>query len=354
VQIHTHPGTLEKVALNSRARSVAKARVQRSLTDLREDDKEHLGRGINFVAVHTWTSEGRVVLGTDTALGAEQWAALDLIDSLAEMADGGVHTVLWDRALQGWSVDYLMGRHRIQVVGEGVGRKAAELKAARTPRPDEEPARDDLGISESSLTQHTERLAAEYGVPHTKPMAQILRRDVLLAIFLTKEPQPVGTCLYPSESTYDRVFSRAYDLPPAVHDTPDGPCRHDVVIDDSGLYTAEPHPSQEYWVKTSHPKCVSAAPFRRPDGRWGARSPSGSRVPPAPSSTSTRGTRSASGTPGKPPKRTASRLTRGPSPCGPCAGPTRTSTRSSRSETTPSHGTTGSRTPCRTSAGRAL
>src|SRR5690606_16760786 len=95
------------------------ARVVKTLTDTRADGKEQL-RGLNMVGVYTWTDAGRLVLGTRVALGAEQWAALELIEEVFRFAKDGMHGVIWDRVITGWLVDYLMATMRLQTVGKPV------------------------------------------------------------------------------------------------------------------------------------------------------------------------------------------------------------------------------------------
>lgn len=259
VRSQLHPVTGETVVVGSRAKTPKAARVQMVTSDLSEDDKAQL-RGINYVALHTWTSAGRVVLGTASALGAEQWAALELAESLAEIAGGSIHSLIWDKAVTGWLVDYLMSAHRVQVLGKGVAR-SAELRIAGT-------AEDPLRLSETALDKRTTRKAAEHLAELTTATQRILRKDVLTEIFHGNLLEPVGTSLYARGDSFEVVHGRSFALAPAEHDTLLGPCRHDLVVDDGALYLVGRHPEEDYLVKTQHLPCVSSRPLQRPDGRW--------------------------------------------------------------------------------------
>ncbi|GAA4722350.1 hypothetical protein GCM10025782_20380 [Pedococcus ginsenosidimutans] len=248
-----HPLTGKPVAVGSRAKSAASARIQRTYSDLSEDFKE--ARGVNFVALHTWTGAGRVTLGTGVALRAEQWAGLELIESLAALAGDGVHNVIWDRAIQGWHLDHLMAHHRIQVFGKSVGRRE------RAPHVETTDEKDDDRVL---------RLAVEYGAAATPAVAQILRRDLLSQMFYSGEPQPVGTSLYKTERGFDVVRSQHHRYGPVTHPTGRGTCEHELVVDDGALFTLDYHPLDGYPVKVSHVPCVTSTPYQRPDGRWGA------------------------------------------------------------------------------------
>ena len=119
VRVVQDPVTKKGVVIGSRATNPEQARVQRTVSDTKQDDKD--SRGLNMVALHTWTTSGRVTLGTAVALGAEAWAAMDLIESLHKIAGDGIHSLIYDRAITGWHVDALMANCRIQVIGKAVG-----------------------------------------------------------------------------------------------------------------------------------------------------------------------------------------------------------------------------------------
>ncbi|MFY0409025.1 hypothetical protein [Solicola sp. PLA-1-18] len=251
----THPRTGESIVMGSRAKSPASARIQTVLSRTEEDDKRT--RGINFVAMHTWTRKGRVVLGTASALHAESWAALDLLDTLAATAAGGIHTLVYDRAITGWHVDYLMAKHRVQVIGKAVGR-------ARDGQDDER--------EQSHSPDRVARLAAEYEAEPSPDVNQMLRHDLLLARHFSNKPLPLGTSQYlTSKEKIDFVRSRTHHLPAFVHDGPAGTCEHRLAVDDGSLYEIGPDEDYDFDLKLQHLPCTRSTPTRRPDGRWGTR-----------------------------------------------------------------------------------
>lgn len=75
-------------------------------TDAAEDGKD--ADGFNFIGAYTRTEVGRIVLATGYSLRAELWGCLAVLEAIAEFAADGVHTLLWDRVVTGWVVEYLM------------------------------------------------------------------------------------------------------------------------------------------------------------------------------------------------------------------------------------------------------
>ncbi len=243
-----HPVTGALILDGSRASNPSRARVQQAFSALEEDGKDK--HGLNMVALHTWTSAGRVVLGTGVAMRAESWAMLDLLDDVAVKAQGGVHSLVYDRAITGWHVDHLMANHRIQLIGKGVASGGGP---------------NDFGFDDRirhEVEQHNLRMS--------HPLASVLRRDVIERIVRSQDHIPVGLSIYPTTGAkYDYSRSAVVELPPAVHDTAAGPCRHDLVVDDGGLFVAAPHPDEPIMVKTQHLRCDSSIPVQRSNGRWG-------------------------------------------------------------------------------------
>lgn len=241
VTVQKMPRTGELFTVGSRAKSVASARVQRVLSEVAEDKKT--ARGLNMVGAYTWTAAGRVVLGTGTALRAEAWTVLDLIDRLHEIlaaADGkggAIHTLINDRAITGWHVDYLMGSLGIQVLGKDVGRTSDGAWSVATK---------------------AQRLAAELGVD-AKGLAQMyLRRTTLAEMIRCHEHLPLGTSVYPSsKKDYDLVASWSKPLPAAVHEVNGQRCEHELAIDDGGLFLTDNDPDTGSPVKTAFLRCSS-------------------------------------------------------------------------------------------------
>lgn len=261
------PATGEVHILGSRAKDPNRARIQELASDTSEDQK--VSNGLNMVAMHTWTPSGRVTLGTAVALGGEAWAALELAESLHEIAGDGIHSLVYDRAITGWHVDHLMANCRIQVIGKAVG--ASSQQAAWD------------GTTDDAVRDTVRRRMAEKGIPEkpekgrkghsafVRDAAFVERRDVLADMLMYHERMPLGLCIYPtSNRNFDLVRSWASELDPQVHDGPDGPCVHRLAVDDGGLYEVEDHPEEDgQAVKTRVLRCHTSTPYRRPDGKWG-------------------------------------------------------------------------------------
>lgn len=255
-----HPRTGEAVPVGSRARSATTARVQTLFSDTQADGKS--ARGLNLVSFHTWIpGTGRITLATGAADGAEQWAALDLLNTVMAGAGDGVHTLAYDRVFNGWLLEYCMANHRIRVVNKSVGR-SSDTDDTKANKAEQKSKKD------AELTVRVGRLAAEYDAPLTASIASILRRDILAGIFYSGRPQPLGTCPYPTENNYDVVRSRFYKLEEAAHETPAGRCTHHLHVDDGGQGTVEPDPIEGYLVKIGHAECLSSTPRVQDDGCW--------------------------------------------------------------------------------------
>lgn len=257
VRVVAHPITGELKLVGSNAGSLDRAKIQRVLSDTSEDGKT--ARGVMMVALHTWTPAGRVVLGTGTALGAEVWTALDLVDSIHAKAGDGIHTLIYDRAITGRSVDYLMGALRIQLLSKAVGaRKSSNASESEIPDPD--------------LNARVNRLCVEYNVTPGSVQAHLLRRQVLADMSDHHAKRPVGLNIYPTQrGNFDLTHGEVMEIEDAVHTTDRGECRHPLVVDDGALLLVEDHEEETYRVKTRLLTCESSTPLKRSDGRWGTR-----------------------------------------------------------------------------------
>jgi hypothetical protein len=254
------PITGEIHYLGSRAtQRPARLAREKELTKSTLDDKAHL-RGINHVALYTWTGSGRVVLTTGQAFGAESTEALRLIDQIAELAGDGIHTLVYDRAITGWIVDYLMARHRIQTIGKGVARAATSAL--------EDAIKPVHGLGKDEQTAAMKRLAAEHGVELTRDIAPLLRPRILDRIANLGQPQPVGTSVYPTTNGYDVVRGKYFWLKPVTHQTSSGECVHDIVVDDGALYNVFPDPEHGWAMKSTNAECLTSRPSRRGRSGW--------------------------------------------------------------------------------------
>jgi hypothetical protein len=221
VTVHQQPVTGATFTNGSRAQP-GRARVQQVHSDLSEDKKT--ARGINFVALHTWTQYGRVTLATGTAMGAEVWTALELVEQVSALTGDGVHTLLYDRVFTGWLTEYLMAQHRIEVVNKAVARPTSE---------------EVHNVTERAVAERAERILADHTyAPVTKEVVDHLRRQLKRGLLSELPGLPVGCSLYETSTNKeaDLVSSKYSYLPIHRHDTPLGPCEHRLVVDDGGLY----------------------------------------------------------------------------------------------------------------------
>ncbi|MGH1561452.1 hypothetical protein [Mumia sp. DW29H23] len=250
------------VAVGSRAQSLATARIQRVLSDMSHDEKH--ARGINMVSMHTWTEWGRIVLATTVAMEAEMHAALELVDAIAAHAGDGVHTLLYDGAISGWNVDYLMARHRIQTINKGIAASKGVDPLSRKRRVEHLLEEYKHAETESSRTRRRrEQRYSVYRQMSTSRVAQIA---------VSRGGMPLGVSIYPKGNGLEPVYSRSHVLPAAVH-YPDGRvCRHRLAIDDGALFELGEDEHDGNLVKQRLLACRSSVPFQRPDGTWGRRS----------------------------------------------------------------------------------
>lgn len=253
ILIPTRDGDPQKVLVGSRA-SKGKPIIQRVATDTSEDDKET--NGLNMVAIHTWTSAGRVTLGTAVALGAEQWAALEIVEAIHDLAGDGVHSLIYDRAITGWQVGHLMGNLRVQVIGKDVAGKKQATAWSDT-------------INDADVSDLVDRRIAELGTASNKDLARYFRRDVIGDMLRYHERLPLGLSIYPtSNNNFDLVRSFARKLEPLTHATPTGDCVHRLALDDGGLFEIADHAENATPIKMRVLQCRRSVPVQRPDGRW--------------------------------------------------------------------------------------
>ena len=95
----------------------------------------------------------------------------------------------------------------------------------------------------------------------------IVRHDVLARLWQSDDPLPVGTSLYPSakDATGFELVTSQYGFVRLTLDGPDGPCEHDLVIDDGALFTVGPEERTEAAAKLEHLPCLAAARDRDGD-----------------------------------------------------------------------------------------
>lgn len=112
--------------LRSRAKHPGRTRFQSEQTNAQIDGK--VRSGINHVNLLTSTRSGWVVLGCVQTLGGEIHGMREVVEPVLKLLGNRVHTLVWDRAVQGFDIEHLMARHRVLVINKQV---AARKEAAR-------------------------------------------------------------------------------------------------------------------------------------------------------------------------------------------------------------------------------
>lgn len=212
------PVTGELIALNSRATAQA-PRIQKALTDPKPDQKT--ARGINHVTLSTWTTAGWVVLANAQALSAEVHAARDVIASVHHHLQERLHTVVWDRVLQGQDLQDLMADKRLMVITKPVARATTSRSSGNYTAP--------------ILTEEDARSLAEMGAP-----------------------LPLGTSVYPRSSNRPAEVTRSRYYPYITITT--GTCDHDLWVDDGALVEVE-FDERQWRVKTGQATAVTSVPL---------------------------------------------------------------------------------------------
>jgi len=310
VREHEDPVTGEVFYTGTRA--VKNPRLSPRGTDLEPDNKKAL-RGLNMVSLLSPTRWGWVILGTSYAERAEQWPALDLIESAARRSKGGVHNVLWDRVLSGWLLDSLLANQRLRVFNKSVAASTEKTKLPEHPTVSQA-VRHTAAEQHARLLDHShhQMALAEVEYAHLEATkswdvhqptrderheeARVLNhlRDRDLAdLYETGKPLPLGVSLYAATSAstvtgsrivtgrgkvdlvrseptrYGRythhVDSGAADGAGAVEG--DGGCTHDLWVDDGALHTVEMDPILGCLVKTATATCLSSTPHKN-GRRW--------------------------------------------------------------------------------------
>lgn len=279
VEQWTEPATGEIITRGSRA--ISRPRISDG-TALTHDKKSHR-HGYNMVSLHTATEHGWIVLGTGCADGAEQWAALDLIGSVAKRAGTGVHTLLYDRVFTGRLLDHMLGRHGIRVINKSVAtnrgdssagpgldeiltvssetdtelRRAADVFVANLESED----RTQVRIADLTTDQRTALGNAE------KAYGRHTRQSELKELYDKRQALPLGVSLYRSTSAKHVTGSRAAGHRPhfeIIRSAPrfvgsvthaDG-CNHLLYTDDGALHSVEA--DGQHLVKVATATCLSS------------------------------------------------------------------------------------------------
>lgn len=267
-------------------------------TDLKEDGKAHLA-GLNMVSMLTPTAHGWVVLGTGHASSAEQWAALDLLNSVAPRAGGGVRTLLWDRVFTGWLLDHAMGAHGIRVVNKSVGAPKKKDKSSAYRLDEDEmtaPASekqlrhsaDELlrriesdGRFEIKLARLSEEERGRLRSQELSALRAYMRDGEAKRLYDSGLALPLGVCVYRSTSASTvtgarnqanhekhKVVRTKFRRLGTVAHLEDDACQHLLYTDDGGLHSVEFDGT--HLLKTSTARCLSSKLRERGPGLYGS------------------------------------------------------------------------------------
>ncbi|WP_457189575.1 hypothetical protein [Nocardioides sp. P5_E3] len=281
------------------SRAAGESRGAGEVTDLTEDQKVEL-TGINHVILQTPTQYGPVVLATGYAPKAEVREALRLLDQVTDRLDGTAHSLLWDRIFTGWTLDYLLGRHRIRVFNKAVGANAKRT----VKQPDEEDTvrahqnwdaqefmgrihnneRFALRDANARPTRHLDPKEKSRLAKERQTLFAQWRNDELYQRYYSGESLPLGVCIYPATSSQhitgsrnqvhrkkvDVVRSKFHHFGERSHETASGTCTHDLYVDDDALHDVIYDGEAGCYVKIATATCVSSTPRKRRADLWGS------------------------------------------------------------------------------------
>lgn len=264
---------VEKVTIDVRTGEVTfefstakkrKPRVQTEISDTRKDNKPT--RGINVVHIGTLTYTGYLILAFDRAPAAESTVSMNLLDEvLAALPAGAVEASVYDRAVTGWMVDYLLGRWGVPSVGKAVAsteklddrteeQKAAREKVRQVAKDGKEAYAEAAHTTVRKMTKGQRAYAAAAAVKRA------FRPDI------TKDPNlglvPGVSIRQDSKGNIEVIESAFVRLAVARHSTGDGrECQHQIVVDDEILLTLD-----ERGLKQGYPDLIEARATRGADG----------------------------------------------------------------------------------------
>lgn len=229
---------------------------------VQQSGKEHgPAAGVNHVAVLTRTPYGRVVLSIQRALGGEIHAALEAMDRIAPLAEGGIRALVYDKALEGWSIDYLFARHAILSIVEpkAAPKKQKPGKAEATAKVDAvvQARRHAAGLDDDACrptanepgeigarakkTKHQTVLVKVKDAMVRRVLGRMHNVDRLIEDAEAGRPLgadlPLGTSVYlNSHNEVVPVASQHLPFEPRRHPVAGEDCVHDLHVDDGALW----------------------------------------------------------------------------------------------------------------------
>jgi len=255
----TFPDGTKKI-YGQKGKTKGRARVQRRTTDNSQDGKGDLF-GLNTTHIGTLTYVGYVLLALDHVDGAESTVALNLLDGvLAELPPGRAHAVVYDRAITGWQVDYLLGRYGIPVVGKA---SASNQRAKDAPE-DVKQARKQAEAAErrAVVQQARQRGVAVRKLGRTERAETGTEGLTASLAQLESIGHQAGFTVHRSSRGVPRIINSAHaSLGTASHQTPAGICRHQLVVDDNSLAVLD-----DQGLKVEQPPVHTSQAVAGPDG----------------------------------------------------------------------------------------
>jgi hypothetical protein len=248
----------------SKAKDPSRAKVQRRTTDNSVDDKADL-YGLNIAHVGTITYAGYLVLAVSAVATSEGDVAMNLIDKiLGKLAPGVVHGVVYDKAITGWHVDYLLGKYGIPVIGKAT---AANTKKDKVPD-DVKELREHLKAAGDAAIEQQMKLRGkkqkqQLGTVERRVLAEQAAKQALARLAQDGMNEYQGTAIrYDSRGIPEIVASANAWLGFARHTTSDGgDCVHRFVVDDGALTEVV-----DDGVKTQRPEILHAHTTKRGTG----------------------------------------------------------------------------------------
>jgi hypothetical protein len=207
------------------------------------------------------TYVGYVLLALDHVDGAESTVAMNLLDGvLGKLAPGSVHAVVYDGAITGWQVDYLLGRYGIPVVGKATASNQKTKDAA--PVVTQSRKRGEAAGKRAIAERARQRgIAVRQMGPTERAGVETAAMTAQLEQLQSIGQEPGMTVHRSSRRVPNIIHSAHANLGAASHQTGLGMCRHQLVVDDNTLTVLDDH-----GLKVEQPPVHSAKAVAGPEG----------------------------------------------------------------------------------------
>lgn len=242
--------------LHSRAKSPQRAVVQDVVHSAKKAGRQHMG--VNHVCAVTETKYGRVHVGMARALSGEPRAVAAVMDEVMRFANGGVHTLLYDKGLNTWPQHYLLAKYGILSIAPITRHTSSDKETTQVTQ--------DVKTALKRAQATSKKKATKVQITALRDMEMNDRYKVEELIKLHKQGKAIGAGLRVGQSQYvnsnnniEQYQTRSYQHAPATHTLADGTqCAHDLWVDHGGLWDTT-HTSHGH-IKTQRVRCTSARP----------------------------------------------------------------------------------------------